>query len=128
MMSTQDPNDSLLPVTSTPQEQPEVPPLLMKHFAGSDVSIEKVKSAMRQLRTLEHGSHALTPMYCKGPSCSYKSVCPLLQAGITDMIGTPCPIESHLLTLWTNKYITDLKIDENNLVETNLAAEIAKLD
>jgi hypothetical protein len=44
------------------------------------------------------------------------------------MIGTPCPIEGHLLTLWTTKYITDLKIDENNLVETNLAAEIAKLD
>lgn len=107
----------------------DIPPILAKHIGNTpDIPIEKIRAAMKSLRTLEHGSHALTPMYCKGDSCSYKHQCPLLQAGIRDMIGTPCPIEGHLLTLWTNKYITDLKIDENNLVETNLAAEIAKLD
>jgi hypothetical protein len=44
------------------------------------------------------------------------------------MIGDPCPIEGHLLGLWAAKYMEDLKIDVNNLVETNLANEIAKLD
>jgi hypothetical protein len=124
------PAESLLPIPSQRAvEEVIIPPLLLKHFENNpDVPIEKIRNAMRQLRTLEHGAHALTPMYCKGDSCSYKESCPLLKANIRDMIGTPCPIEGHLLNLWANKYITDLKIDENNLVETNLAGEIAKLD
>lgn len=129
-MSTENQGESLVPVP--PKQNPdqvEVPPMLMKHIMNSpDVPVEKIKAAMKSLRTLEHGAHALTPMFCKGDSCSYKHQCPLIKAGIRDMIGSPCPIEGHLLNLWSGKYITDLKIDENNLVETNLAGELAKLD
>ena len=128
-MSSENQAESLIQGPSKLTDQVDVPPMLQKHIdATPDVPIEKIRAAMKSLRTLEHGSHALTPMYCKGDSCSYKHQCPLLKAGIRDMIGSPCPIEGHLLNLWTGKYINDLKIDENNLVETNLAAEIAKLD
>lgn len=92
------------------------------------VDLVKLEEVATAVRTLEHGAYSMVPLHCHGTGCPMAAKCPLLQGGFTYMIGKACPLEQHLLDKWSSKYIFDLKINPDNMVETNLAGEIAKLD
>ncbi len=89
---------------------------------------ERLAAASKQLRALEHGHHAMVPLHCNGPSCPMALSCPLMNAGFSYMIGKPCPLEDHLLTLWRDSYVDSLRINHTNMVEVSLASDLAELD
>ena len=124
-----------MPTENTALESPtcSVPPLLqlaIEQQALTDHPIDpaKLEAVSRQFRMLEHGYHAMVPLCCTGASCPMSARCQLFKAGFTYMIGTPCPLESHVLATWSARYIQALQIDVENPVEVSLAADLAKLD
>lgn len=104
-------------------------PALIASAINRGVDPEKVRSAANHLKTLEHGAYAATPLYCKGSSCIYKAVCPLLELGMeNEIVGKPCPIEAHQMNLWYTEMASSLKIDESNAIESSLVKELARLE
>lgn len=91
------------------------------------VSPEQMRRAALSIRNLEHGYHAMIPLYCKGAQCPMARACPLVLAGFDYMVNNPCPIEQHLMSSWVGKLCIDLQVNTNNSVEMNLVAELAKL-
>ena len=124
-MDTPNTDQNILP--SLPEDN--IPPLLTRaSIEQRSLNPEKVGKALRQLKNLEHGAYASVPLYCKGDACHMAKTCPFMIAGIEDMIGGPCPLETHLIGLWLDNYVGALKIDRNNIVEMSLAQEVAKID
>jgi hypothetical protein len=110
--------------------QEEVPSILKKYVEHSNKEIDNLRKASFQLRSLESGSHATIPLHCKGKACYMAVHCPLLTMGVIpeDMVGKPCPVEAHLMEVWANKIMSELKIDPNNLIESAMARELARAE
>jgi hypothetical protein len=108
----------------------EVPSLLKKYVEHSNKEIDNLRKASFQLRSLESGSHAGIPLHCKGKVCYMAVHCPLITMGVLveDIVGQPCPVEMHLMEVWSNKIMNELKIDPNNLIESSMARELAKAE
>lgn len=112
----------------------EVPSLLSQAIAAQtenntiqNITPEQIRRAALSVRNLEHGYHAMIPMYCKGAQCPMAKSCALLQNGFTYMLSQPCPLESHLMATWAGKLCRDLQVNVGNSVEMNLVSELAKL-
>ena len=53
-------------------------------------------------------------MMCKGQSCPFISSCPLNTVGSKLPIGQKCPVENAMVTMWLNKHLKALGIDDPN--------------
>jgi hypothetical protein len=53
-------------------------------------------------------------MICKGMSCSFISHCPLHEIGSALPIGQKCPVENSMLSVWINKHLKTLGIEDPN--------------
>ena len=50
-------------------------------------------------------------MVCAAEKCPFKSHCPLRQSGIPLPFGKPCPVEASMITIWINKHLRALGIE-----------------
>jgi hypothetical protein len=53
-------------------------------------------------------------MICKGPNCPFISDCPLNNIGSSLPIGDKCPVENSMVTMWLNKHLKALGIEDPN--------------
>jgi len=53
-------------------------------------------------------------MICKGPSCPFISDCPLNKIKSQLPIGEKCPVENAMVTMWLNKHLKALGIEDPN--------------
>ena len=51
-------------------------------------------------------------MMCKGESCPFISSCPLNNVGSKLPIGQKCPVENSMVTMWLNKHLKALGIED----------------
>jgi hypothetical protein len=108
----------------------KINPILMRIAAeGTKELTEADRTQIQnQLRNLEYGHYAMVPIHCRGNVCKYADICPLLKAGVSSMVGQPCPLEEHLLYTWISHYRESLNVDPKNAIEMNLVCELAKIE
>lgn len=53
-------------------------------------------------------------MMCKGETCPFISSCPLNNIGSKLPINQKCPVENSMVTMWLNKHLRALGIDDPN--------------
>ena len=53
-------------------------------------------------------------MMCKGETCPFISSCPLNNIGSKLPINQKCPVENSMVTMWLNKHLKALGIDDPN--------------
>jgi len=58
------------------------------------------------------GTSAALPLICNGKQCPFLHVCTLDQAKIPLPVGSKCPLELTLVSLWVNKHLKSLGIDD----------------
>lgn len=73
------------------------------------------------------GMYAEIPMQCKGPSCPYARVCPLLARNEAP-IGYKCPIEMGIVIEFANNYMREFGVDQNNLVEAGMVRDLVDFE
>lgn len=80
-----------------------------------------------EIYNTKHGLYAAIPLMCKGQSCPYASVCPLIDAG-QDPSGTRCPLEIGLILKQYDVYKSEFNIDEENIVDLHLVKDLVDCD
>lgn len=104
-------------------------PLLQK-FAeklqdGFEITLtpKEVKKLVVYLNTLKHGFSAAVPLICTGEQCPYSIKCPLGGNNNYPM-GKECPIESTLVEVWYNDYVTELGVNPESKVDSALVGDV----
>lgn len=108
---------SLVPLDPKPGEM-----TLIKNHAVStlvdtaEAGVKKLSDEEKQVlskfvENTSRGFAASLGMICKGPKCPFLSACPINEIGGTLPIDRRCPVESSIVTLWVNKHLKSLGID-----------------
>lgn len=54
--------------------------------------------------------------------------CSFFQEGVKDIVGKPCPTESHLLDYWLEKYKAEFNVDDNSLTDMHSIGRLCTFD
>lgn len=69
------------------------------------------------------GMIASIPMRCKGPACPFADTCPLQKENIAP-IDYPCAIEMAMVAQFTQGYMKQFEVDQENLVEISIIRDL----
>lgn len=108
------------------QEIQQVVDDISSSWQMSDRGREAVAAALAMRKT-KHALYAHAPMVCKGEASPCAPSCQLAQAGLAPE-GERCPIEIVAITEFFNRYIEELEIDVNNMVDLGLVRELAEVE
>jgi len=97
---------------------------IKKAVLNSLVSVAETNQSLLTADQVQHLSHYLDSntrgyvgslgMICKGESCPFISSCPLNNIGSKLPLEQKCPVENSMVTLWLNKHLRALGIDDPN--------------
>lgn len=95
-------------------------------FYASDDAVETPEDQFGpgKVRT---SMYAQIPMNCTGPKCVYASVCPLVKSDNAP-IGSKCPIEAGIVVEFTNGYIQQFGVSEDDMVELSMIRDLVDLE
>ena len=100
--------------------------------AGCEITTkEQLEILDKFIDDTKYGHSASLPMFCKGGSCPFFSICPLEKAKIKLPVGKPCPVERSIMAKWISDNITALGINPDNpedAVDMNMIAELAGME
>jgi len=88
----------------------------------SDADRAEVAAVMRPQR-IKTGMFAMIPMRCRGLKCPIADSCPLVKINKIPE-GHPCPIELEAVKTFTEQYITEMRVDPENLVEVSMVRDL----
>ena len=91
------------------------------------VSPEEVKTIHRHIQKLSTGSAAMTPMFCGGEKCPFKTRCPLFAIG-KHPLNKQCLLENQLMKEWILRYFDEYNVDPNNFTEVAYVNELAEIE
>lgn len=77
--------------------------------AASEASVAIIKDF---IDSTSRGFVGNMPMKCKGKNCLFISACPLAKAGSKLPIGSTCPVEKAMVTIWVSKHLESLGIKD----------------
>ena len=77
-----------------------------------DVTEESLGILKSFVEKSSRGSGAALPLICHGRKCPFIHVCSLEQAKIPLPIGSKCPLEMTLVSMWVNKHLKSLGIED----------------
>jgi hypothetical protein len=77
-----------------------------------NVSEESLTSVRNFIDRASRGAGSVLPLMCVGKACVMLHCCSLDAAGITLPVGLKCPIEATLVSLWVNKHLKTLGIED----------------
>ena len=88
-------------------------------------TVEEKEKAIEDIRPSRTKSSMFTsiPMRCKASDCLFADTCPLQQRDMAPE-GKPCPIEMSMIMQFTEDYMTELRVDPNNLVEVSMVRDL----
>tara|TARA_R110002074_G_scaffold402324_1_gene607013 strand:+ start:48300 stop:49133 length:834 start_codon:yes stop_codon:yes gene_type:complete len=92
--------NNLVQVAETKSKHPMSP-------AGREALVHFIDSATK-------GYVGSLGMICKGPQCPFISDCPLNNIKSQLPIGDKCPVENAMVTMWLNKHLKALGIEDPN--------------
>lgn len=90
--------NSLVQVAETKSNQP--------------ISLEGRQALSHYIDSATRGYVGSLGMICKGPQCPFISDCPLNNIGSQLPMGEKCPVENAMVTMWLNKHLKALGIDD----------------
>ena len=76
------------------------------------ISLEGRQALSHYIDGVTRGYVGSLGMVCKGPMCPFISDCPLNNIGSKLPIGDKCPVENAMVTMWLNKHLKALGIDD----------------
>lgn len=85
---------------------------VVKEENGKELSQDGKLVLAQFLDNTSRGYAATLGMICQGPNCPFLSGCKLNDLGSKLPIGKKCPIEASILTLWINKHLKALGIED----------------
>lgn len=97
---------------------------IKKAVLNNLVSVAETNQSLLTTDQVQHLSHYLDSntrgyvgslgMICKGESCPFISSCPLNNIGSKLPLEQKCPVENSMVTLWLNKHLRALGIEDPN--------------
>lgn len=78
---------------------------------GGILTTEQKANLVRFMDVSSRGYTGSLGMMCAGQKCPFISHCPLKQSNIPLPIGKLCPVESSIITIWINKHLKALGIE-----------------
>ena len=101
----------------------------VSRLLNPDVSEESLAIVRNYIDKSSRGSGSALPLICTGKSCPFLHVCSLDHAGLTLPVGAKCPLETTLVSLWVNKHLKSLGIEDidnpENSFDMDLLYELA---
>lgn len=84
-----------------------------------NVSEESLVVIKNFVEKSQRGSGSALPLICNGMACPFLHVCSLHQAKIPLPVGSRCPLEVSLVSLWVNKHLKALGISDIDAPENS---------
>lgn len=84
---------------------------IVKEANGSDLSKEGIEVLASFIENTTRGYVGSLGMICRGSSCPFVGACPLNKVGSKLPIGKVCPVECSIVTMWINKHLKALGIE-----------------
>lgn len=81
---------------------------------GSNISIQGRQVLTNFIDEATKGYAGSLGMVCKGTACPFLTHCPLAEIKADLPIGQKCPVENSMLTVWINKHLKTLGIEDPN--------------
>lgn len=95
-------------------------------YTDLEFSPEEAKKVHMHLLKMSTGSAAMTPMYCGGDLCPFKTRCVFWQMGKAPL-GRQCLVEVELMKQWVIDHMEEFDVDPQNFTEVAYANELAEI-
>lgn len=79
---------------------------------GEKLTDAAISSLSHYIDSTTRGYVGSLGMICRGKSCPFISSCPLNNIGASLPIGAKCPVENAMITMWLNKHLKALGIED----------------
>lgn len=87
---------------------------IAEETSGAELSSESKNVIQQYMQNACMGFLGVVPMLCRGLQCPFLSACPLHLAGSALPVGRQCPVERAMITIWINKHLKALGIEDVN--------------
>jgi hypothetical protein len=109
----------------------EILKLYPKHIRDRLYNIEIPQDRIREMaeyvQRMSQGVWSVAAMICRGDGCQYSSRCELLMSDAAP-VGSPCPVETYMIGIWSDQWVSTLAVDLSNMVEVNQVISIILCD
>ena len=88
---------------------------------------KRAKSIASKMHNTTHGLYASIPIICKSKECPYSDSCYLYNMG-EEPYAEPCPIEVSTVEDLAQRYMEELEINPNDMVDISMVRDVIDMD